>query len=200
MIIQVLPQKYLCNCNKGISKESNPDLLIKLNKVIQWDKKEEEDTSQPQQLKPGDTIYWNNNVIAINSEDSVVLIVTESGPGSIKRFVDYVNEEYKFLKLGEEYLSNLEVTELDWSHPTDDLQTNRISYSKLESIKNRCNDPKDVQERNLVITSSPFTLFPSRVMISGQNSYYDPEYVDPSIAPRLIDILYFWITKNKKKD
>lgn len=37
MVIEVLKNKYKCGCNKGIAKLDQPDILEKLNSIIEWD-------------------------------------------------------------------------------------------------------------------------------------------------------------------
>ena len=37
MIITVLPNKYRCGSNKGITSIEYPGLVVKLNQIINWD-------------------------------------------------------------------------------------------------------------------------------------------------------------------
>lgn len=126
MVIEVLSQKYKCGCNRGLAKLEEPDLLSKLNIIIEWDlckfptkieevdgetevdvlddsgnptgekrkekvKKEVEDReflgNEPE-LVPGNTFLLDGQVIAVDSENALVLVLSQTGYMSLQRVWD----------------------------------------------------------------------------------------------------------------
>lgn len=115
MIVTVLSQIYKCGCNRGIAKIEKPSLLPKLNSIIEWDlcefptkleKKVEKETDEEgkevevekqvevedrnflgdePELKPGNCFLFKGQVIAVDSVDSLVLVVSETGYGALDR-------------------------------------------------------------------------------------------------------------------
>ena len=213
MIITVLTQKYNCGCNRGISKEETPDLLKKLNKSIQWDKvtwpekeKDVPDTDylgNPPQLKPGDTFLWDGNVFAINDENSIVLIVSETGPLSVKRFVNYLDCDYKY-KLSTEgtNINDLDMEVVPWEEPGDDLEEFRVKYTNYICIKNRLNAPEVLKKIRIKINNLSLpVILPTVIYIEGQKILYNPEEIDPNILEDVLVLVFYYIieTQNKEK-
>lgn len=102
MNIEVLKEKYRVGCNKGVSDMSREDILEDLNKIIDWknstfpkkkieegsEKKEVEDRKflgEDPKLSPGDVFLYKGQVIAVDSKDRLVLVVSETGPGALSR-------------------------------------------------------------------------------------------------------------------
>jgi len=208
MIITVLTQKYRCGCNKGISKEETPELLEKLNKVIQWDKvtwpEKEEGVPNTEylgllpQLKPGDTFLWDENVMAIDDERSIVLIVSETGPLSVRRFVESLNNDFDLVTFNSEGVE-LEEDAL-WQDPEENFEEFRTKYSKYKCIKDRCDDPNFLKKRKIKIKNIPLpVILPTVVYVDGQKIFYNPEEVDPDIIEKVSNVVYYWITQNKKE-
>lgn len=213
MIITVLTQKYNCGCNRGISKEETPDLLKKLNKSIQWDKvtwpekeKDVPDTNylgNPPQLKPGDTFLWDGNVFAINDENSIVLIVSETGPLSVKRFVNYLDCDYKY-KLSTEgtNIDDLDMEVIPWEEPGEDLEEFRVKYTNYICMKNRLNVPEVLKKIRIKINNLSLpVILPTVIYIEGQKILYNPEEIDPNILEDVLVLVFYYIieTQNKEK-
>lgn len=213
MIITVLTQKYNCGCNKGISKEETPDLLKKLNKSIQWDKvtwpEKEKDVpytdylGNPPQLKPGDTFLWDGNVFAIDDENSIVLIVSETGPLSIKRFINCLNYDYKY-KLSTEgtNINELDMEVIPWEEPGEDLEESRVKYTNYTCVKNRLNAPEVLKKIRIKINNLSLpVILPTVLYIEGQKILYNPEEIDPNILEDVLVLVFYYIieTQNKEK-
>lgn len=209
MIITILPQKYDCDCNKGITIESTPNLVKKLNKIIQWDKVTwpEKEEGKPDKeflgiqpnLKPGDMLLWDGNILAIKDENSVVLIVTETGPYSVKRFVELVNNENSIETLNNNS-TELVVEELDWdNNPPQNYIELRVGYSKYRIFKEGCNNPEILKKNKLKIknTSLPIIL-PTTLYVDGQGIKYNPEEINSNTILDVALLLYNWIIKKKK--
>ena len=111
MIITILTQKYKTGCGRGMAMIDKVHLLSHLNMIIDWSKcewptKEEEvevenlmgekSTEKRQvpdtkflgdipELKPGNCFQVDGQIVAVDSEDRLVLIVSETGPTALKR-------------------------------------------------------------------------------------------------------------------
>lgn len=126
MVIEVLAQKYKCGCNRGLAKFKEPDLLSKLNIIIEWDlckfpskteevdgdvevdvldengnptgekkkekvEKEVEDCNflgDDPELVPGNMFLLDGQVIAVDSENTLVLVLSQTGYMSLQRVWD----------------------------------------------------------------------------------------------------------------
>lgn len=126
MVIEVLAQKYKCGCNRGLAKFEEPDLLSKLNIIIEWDlckfppkteevdgdievdvldengnptgeKKKEEVEKEVEdrnflgddpELVPGNMFLLDGQVIAVDSENALVLVLSQTGYMSLQRVWD----------------------------------------------------------------------------------------------------------------
>ena len=121
MIIELTAQKYKVGCGKGLDMYEEPNLLDKLNYIIEWDfckmpvslvetvEQEvdgeklkiniyEEDKNRVTELKVGDTFLFNSQVFAIDSEERIVLVVSGTGRGALGRFIEEVfHPEYKMM-------------------------------------------------------------------------------------------------------
>lgn len=120
MIITVLEQKYKVGCGRGIAMIEKPHVLSHLNMIIEWSKciwpEKEEDVEvetlegekelkkiktandkflgDEPELKPGNCFLLGGQVIAVDSEDRLVLIVSETGPGALNRvYEDLIEPE-----------------------------------------------------------------------------------------------------------
>ena len=137
MIIELTAQKYKVGCGKGLDMYEEPNLLDKLNYIIEWDfckmpvslvetvEQEvdgeklkiniyEEDKNRVTELKIGDTFLFNGQVFAIDSEERIVLVVSGTGRGALGRFIEEVfHPEYKMM------YGNRDV-EVDWELHDED--------------------------------------------------------------------------------
>ena len=144
MIITVLTQKYKCGCNRGITTLEKPSLLPKLNSIIEWDlcefptklekKKviiknddgknvEEEQEIEVEdrnflgddpELKPGNCFLFEGQVIAVDSNDRLILLVSETGHGALDRiYEETIKPEIELT------FNGFEDTNAKWEVPDD---------------------------------------------------------------------------------
>lgn len=144
MIITVLTQKYKCGCNRGITALEKPSLLPKLNSIIEWDlcefptklekKKvivknddgknvEEEQEIEVEdrnflgddpELKPGNCFLFEGQVIAVDSNDRLILLVSETGNGALDRiYEETIKPEIELT------FNGFEDTNAKWEVPDD---------------------------------------------------------------------------------
>lgn len=100
MKVTILNQKYKVGCGKGINYFVRTGILSELNKVIDWSNssfpKDKEGTENRKflgdepQLAPGNCFEYSGQIIAVDSEDRIVLIVSETGPFALERVVSEV--------------------------------------------------------------------------------------------------------------
>lgn len=121
MIFSVIESKYKCDCGRGLAKYEEPEILDKINKLAEWRycrfprtlSKEKtvqhngesvtmtiyydnpEFLGESPELKPGDCIVFNGQSVAINSPNSLVLIISETSANSLERAVkEVINAEW----------------------------------------------------------------------------------------------------------
>lgn len=86
MVIKKTKSKYRVGCGRGQNKAELPNLLYKLNLIL--DKKGsglEDDV----ELRDGDVFELDGTILAVDG-DNLVQIVSESGPLAVKRLLDEV--------------------------------------------------------------------------------------------------------------
>jgi len=138
MLIQALLQKYQSGCNKGIYALQIPGLLNKLNSIIKWkpydDPEIEKKFEHKDTLSSGDCFLYNGQVIAVDNENQLVLIVSETGPLALDRIVkEHLLPEYELKDIYKDINSfNFKLLESKFQIP--EVYTEKI---KIDSIYQR---------------------------------------------------------------
>lgn len=216
--IVITAQSYKCGCGKGIFAIKEPKILEIVNSLIDWssciwperiereiievDGKEEVKENRiplidflgnPPQLKPGNCIMWEKNVIAFDSEDDMVLILSETGPYSLKRFLVKVNIIKGFNELPE--LGKIEEVTLE--RPEKGLEKLHLSYDKWELVKSSF----DVEKKFAIrIEDEEKLLFPITVWINKRDFWYNPIEVEKAaLEEDIMDCVYLWLTKKEEE-
>lgn len=136
MIIEVLSQKYRCGCERGMAEFVLPGILIKLNSIIEWDfcrfpeeivQEKADPTDENSQvverkiekrnflgddpeLKPGNCFLYKGQVIAVDSEDRLILIVSETGYGALDRiYEENLKTEFEMM-----FINEFNVEDVKW--------------------------------------------------------------------------------------
>lgn len=159
MIINRLSQKYKCGCERGVSEYKRSNILAFLNSVIEWPWSSDHNPDSPKDtIIPGDVLEFQSvtgtkTICAVDSEDRLVQIVSETGPFALKRFCEeFVIPEYE--------LSTQDTSSLDkisWELVENDsiLQDPKLElfnfpdYIKFRIIQDRI-IPKDLQCRHFI--------------------------------------------------
>lgn len=206
MIITCLNQKYNCGCGRGYSSITEDDLLTKLNTVIEWDfcdwpkilKPEAESKGvkdltdedftacdkiygdQPE-LKPGDCFVYDGNVIAVDSKDTLVLVVTETGAGAIKRiFEEVINFEFKLLFVYSSPINSIKVSKDKLDSIDSSFESYRVCYSYMEALRNKYPCLKEMTGSKNVLKvelDSESCLIPLTFYISDWAIYYNQTFI-----------------------
>lgn len=165
MVIEILSQKYKCDCGRGLAKYEETDLLDKLNYLIEWDfaqypivkdkhievdipevdengketgnllkekvgldivKEDKDFLKGEQELKPSNCFLLDGQIIAIDSPDRIVLVLSKTGRGSLDRIVEErIDPEYKMVYGNED-------AKIEWEALTSDSY--KTEYDGICSI------------------------------------------------------------------
>lgn len=211
MIIKRLSQTYRCGCERGQSEFKKSNLLTLLNGIIEWDWSNNwNKTSPPEELVPGDVIEFHSisgtqMICAIDSEDRLVQIISETGPLALKRVCEEtVIPEVELLY---QSLSSIMSTEIelmnsgsDFSIPVDYEEIMFPDYNKWKIVQDRLY-PKNQGNIYKITFSHDLTLgMPCEILIDSRRIYYDPnEVINPECIPECWeDILgYLYQMRNR---
>lgn len=225
MIIEVLSQKYKVGCGRGMSLVERSNLLWKLNTIIEWNlckfpKKVEKTTNdageevetevelrdylgENPELKPGDVFLFRGQVIAVESKDELVLIVSETGIKALDRIVeDYIDPEVDlFFKTSGIYNLSVEAISKD---SISDL--NLASYSPSYSIYEIWKD-KYIKGRGFVddfmlkvSIESEDLVTPVTIYLGKWKVFYEPGgIIDDTIIDTITEDAISWIYQNNER-
>lgn len=211
MIITVLPNKYRVGSHKGIMALDEPNILTKLNQIICWDashfpykiKEKEtdpdiEDTEflgTDPELVPGSMfIYKDGQVIAVESEDRLVLIMSETGPLALQNI--YNNEISLEFELRFNYNGgNVTFEKKELKDIPDNFESYTVPYNLMMVFKNNFLLGRDYPRKDLClevnIESDSFVL-PTTVYIQDWKISYDPIIVDTEQASDMAKEVIAW--------
>lgn len=150
MIITILRNKYRIGSNKGMTYIDIPDLLFKVNTIIDWDlctfppkpdNMEEQDREflgKDPELKVGDMfIIGSGQVCAFENENRLILCISESGYGALQRIYDEqisVEFDYKMNYIGTKVeFNNIQPDQI----PKDNVDIYNVPYSTMIMFKER---------------------------------------------------------------
>lgn len=188
MIITKLSQKYNCGCGKGMMSWEKPGILNALNMILEWDLCVDNSEDNRDHLLPGDVfeftgITGTKNIVAVDSSDVLVLIISETGPLWIERFInDHIWPEYELMYDSGDVIS-LDMTRID-SLPSQNLESlalEGIGWDKMNIIKDRIlmrseHKKEFIYEINL---SHEFNFgIPIKIWLTKNSWRYDPDEVD----------------------
>lgn len=134
MIISRFSQEYNCGCGRGIIDYEKPNILTFLNSVIEWDWSVNANKKSPKnELVPGDTLEIQStsgtkNILAVDSENKLVLIVSETGPFALERICkEVVIPEYEM------FIQELDCfSSFEWSLKTgDEVDLTDSSFQRI---------------------------------------------------------------------
>lgn len=199
MVISILKKKYQCGCNKGQSDYESPNLLWKLNSIIE----KYGDDLNIEELKPGDVFQvvqssGSVTVIACDSEDRVVQVVSETGPLALKRIMeDIVFPEFELINTDTQCVYSLSLEKVD-KNP-DNLETVPVDFNKMSIIKDRIMY-RPIHHKPFVfeVKLSHDITFGQEVSIwfTKNNWYYDPNEIEGDLIQSIIDDVMGYIYKN----
>lgn len=159
MIINVLDQMYKVGCGRGINGLEKPDLLNKLNAIIDWTKSEfppkqvgEEEKQvtdmegniitetvpilkenrdflgDDPELKPGNCFEYRGQIIAIDDPNTLVLIVSETGPFALERLWDEVISPEIELMYNDYPINSVNIEDVPENSIPENFEEGRIDW------------------------------------------------------------------------
>lgn len=198
MIITILPNKYRCGSNRGITSIEKPGLIVKLNQIINWEAskfpykpKESEDDPDIEdreflgpdpKLEPGNMfIYKDGQVLACDSPDRLILVMSESGPLALQRIYD---EEISLeFELKFDYWSgNVQFEKAELSDIPANFESYTIPYNLMMIFKDNFLLGRDYPRKDLCLKctlDSDNYIMPVTLYMQDWKISYDPMYVFP---------------------
>ena len=223
MIIEILPQTYECGSNEGITDLVIPGILVKLNTIIEWDfckfpEKVIQVRSDPNdenselvekiiedrdflgkddpELKPGNYFRFQGQIIAIDSEDRLVLASSDTGYNALSRIFD------EFFKVEFEMMFNSYDTEdVNWEVvesgkvPDEFNETYHVPYQYYKVWKERFVSGRGFITPGLCIKvtmMSEFSYIPVELYMLDWSIKYNPTQFDQDEMEQITLELLSW--------
>lgn len=208
MKVTILNQKYKVGCGKGVNYLDRVGILSDLNKIIDWDNstfpKDKEGIENRKflgdepQLAPGNCFEFSGQVIAIDSEDRIVLVVSETGPLALERLLsETIQPELKVLK-AVDILEVLPENINPQAIETDDYKSNYDSTVELDSSVFNLwkrhitkSDRYNSSTVEYIVEGSDVFIIPVKIVISGSDRrvFYNSDELDESTAELLAECI-----------
>ena len=210
MIITVLRDKYNCGSNRGITYIDQPNLVGKLNQIINWnlstfpfkikEKPEDPDVEDREflgkepELKPGNMFVYDGQVIACDSKDRLILVLSETGALALKRIYENIISLEFDLKFNYE---NPHVTfeKDDKANIPADYEEYTVPYYLMMTFKNNFLLGRDFPRKGLclkaVLDSDNYVL-PTTIYITDWTLKYNPLIIDKEQIPDTAKELFSW--------
>ena len=214
MVITVLRDKYNCGSNRGITYIEYPNLLGKLNQIIHWhlstfpsklkEKPEDPDVEDKEflgkepELKPGNMFVYDGQVIACDTNDRLILVISETGALALQRIYDNIITLEFDLKFNYE---NPHVTfeKSDISNIPDNYEEYTVPYYLMMLFKNNFLLGRDFPRKDLclktVLDSDNYVL-PVTIYVLDWKVKYDPILIDKEQIGDTVKELFSWFYSN----
>lgn len=214
MVITVLRDKYNCGSNRGITYIEYPNLLGKLNQIIHWhlstfpfklkEKPEDPDVEDKEflgkepELKPGNMFVYDGQVIACDTNDRLILVISETGALALQRIYDNIITLEFDLKFNYE---NPHVTfeKSDIANIPDNYEEYTVPYYLMMLFKNNFLLGRDFPRKDLclktVLDSDNYVL-PVTIYVLDWKVKYDPILIDKEQIGDTVKELFSWFYSN----
>lgn len=216
MIITVLGDKYRHGNSKYMSILERPGILKDLNKIIEWDYclwpiKVHEDNKvenltdflgTPPELKPGNMFSYNmGQVIGIDSPNRLVLCISETGPGALKRIDEEIiqrevklSEENNVLDISFEEVKEEDIPE-NYKEGFIPYYLNRIFKEKF--LYGRYNENVTLK---ITIKTNYFIFSSITVYIHGSRMFFDEIDIDDEEQANVVinDVMSWFYQKYER--
>lgn len=202
MLITVLAQKYKTGCERGITAEERFLLLKELNAVIEWDKCEfpkDADGNEDRkflgdvpELKPGNCFLYEGNVIAVDREDRLILIVSETGPLALRRICDeIIREEYNLINCVD--VDGIDYKEEDPALVPHDYKEFPVPYYLMKIFKEKVAYGRFRPDKCLECNVDFY--IPLHVYIKDWSMYFNMDEIDEDMVEVAVREIISWFYK-----
>lgn len=259
MTIEVLEQKYRCGCGKGLAILTKPELITKLNSIIDWEKSkfpkkinpnysneeiksfkdevrklEEElcnyvDTKGDEflnilkkinelndkyiiedrdflgsipELKPGNVFQIKpGQIVAVEDENSLVLIISETGAGALDRiWEEEVSPEILMYFNGSSSIESLNWEKISEDNIEKDFDKEfRPGYKLYKSWKDSFLKKESLPEKGFTIEvtmDSDNFVFPLDFIMKDWSILYKSSQLDEDMVGSAVSELLEWFYNN----
>lgn len=224
MIIEILNQNCRVNTAKEDSVYvKQKDLLKNLNSIIEWEKclfprKLKEEFLKPDvdmstitpdsfiemrdflgdvpELKPGNVFLWKGQIFGVDTEDSLILIVSETGPLAAARWETTFNTEIKLKNLSSS--SEISTKIIDKNIIDPEYKQNNIQEDIYEIWKEKYSNGRVEKDNAVKIEyfNSDKLWFPSTIYIKDNVIYFDENDIDPKQIESVTEEIISWFYNN----
>lgn len=194
MIIEKLKQEYACGCGRGMSSFKYEGILNILNSIIQEDI----------ELVPGNvfeirSITGTKTIAAVDSEDELIQILSETGPFAIKRLAEEVMIPEYEMRFGDvSSVSSASIKKVDTM--PEDLSSFSPNWCKFNILKDHLMYSCDHQREFIYeVTFShnlnfdiPLTVYLTKSVVwYNEEDVMDPEALEVAVEDTLAYLYQF---------
>ena len=219
MVIEISNMTYRVGCGIGYDKLTVPSLLVKLNAIVEWDhcrfpplgkdaspddpdKEDKEFLGTPPELKVGSVFKIGNQLVAIDDPDTLVLVMSETGIGGLKRTWEEMIEPEIDLAFNIDGPDNLTIEKVSKDEILDTFEFHNIPYVQAKIWKDRffpgrpefeCSDDEVLK----VEMESDSFIFPVHAYLKGWGFFYNTmEMEDPDELKMFSEQMIKWFYDN----
>lgn len=217
MIITVLPQKYRVGCERGQNEFVLPGILHKINAIIEWNKCEwpkiKDDSGNlventkflgdDPELKPGDCFLISGQVIAVDSADRLILVVSETGIFSLDRLYDEIFKVEFDLCFNYGETEKIDFESVDPCTIPEKFESYNVPYSLMKIFKEKYLFGRDYPEKGVCIKATLYSdnyILPPTIYILDWKMKYDPDEIEEDIMKETAKEIVAWFYNNFERN
>ena len=218
MVIEISNWTWEAGSGKEADKLEIPSILHKMNSILEWkfckfpplgkdaspddpDKENTEFLGTPPELKVGTVFKLGNQLLAVDSEDSIVMITSETGGLGLRRvWEDIISPEIN-LAFNVEGPESLSIEKAEASDIPDTWEDHKIPYAQAKIWRDRLIPGREDEypEKGLVLKAtlvSDSFAFPIHLYIQDWRISYDPMEMEPDELKMCTNEVMKWFYDN----
>ena len=199
MVIEISNATYRKGWGQRLDSVSIPGLLAKLNALIEWDHclfppkvKEgtenewEEDRKflgDEPELRVGLAFKYGNQLLALEDENTLVLVMSETGIGGLQRvWKEKIVPEIDIV-FNSETPEDLQLEKVDSSEVPEEWETKQIPYETMKLLRDKMIPGREdlFEPKNMCVKTtmrSNTILFPIHLYLTDWGFKYDPNELE----------------------
>jgi hypothetical protein len=215
MVIEVLSQKYKVGCERGAGQITKKFLLVQLNTIIEWSfckfppdengKENKEFLGDPPELKPGDVFLFEGQVIAVDSEERLVLVISETGNRALERIWNDTIEPEIRMVFDVESADKVKWESARREDIPKEYNDTSLPYNTYKIWKDHFVAGRFEDDDNLCImcevTMEDYFIFPVTIFMKRWTIAYDPEEFseDDELNKKILEQVVSWFYDNEER-
>ena len=215
MVIEISNVTYRKGYGQRLDEVKCPNLLTKINSILEWEHctfppkvkegsddewiEDREFLGPNPELKVGSAFKFGNQLLAIEDEDTMVLVMSETGIGGLQRvWKEKISPEFDIV-FGIQP-EGAEFENADSEEIPQDWEEKRVPYEVMRLLKDRMvpgRGDKMFKERGTkvkVTLHSSIIMFPIHLILTDWGFWYDPNELEKDeldvVAKELVSVLY----------